>query len=189
MSIYIIQELAKQGLNSLQITQTLQRDGASLSQISSDFELYSIAKEVQKMDMQNPMGLQPQGISGMPPPPGAQMPQQQGVDEAEEIEQLIEAIIHEKWNDIQKDLTKLYTWKDNTEQRLAKFDQEFKDLKEEYNNLQKAVIGKVGDYDKNVLAVGSQLQAMEKAFSKILPTFTENIQELNRITDKFKKEE
>ena len=37
-----------------------------------------------------------------------------------------------------------------------------------------------------MLEVGSELQAMEKVFSKVLPQFVENVNELSRITDKVK---
>jgi hypothetical protein len=37
-----------------------------------------------------------------------------------------------------------------------------------------------------MLEVGAELQAMEKVFSKVLPQFVDNVNELSRITDKVK---
>ena len=67
-------------------------------------------------------------------------------------------------------------------------EQNFQNLKESFSQLQKAVIGKVAEYDKHILDVGTEVKAMEKVFSKVLPVFTENVHELSRITDKIKQE-
>ena len=45
----------------------------------------------------------------------------------------------------------------------------------------------MGEYDKHIMEVGSEIKAMEKVFSKVLPTFTENVNELNNITKKIKE--
>ena len=65
--------------------------------------------------------------------------------------------------------------------------QELKDLKDNYNQLHAAVIGKLTEYDQNVVNVSSDLKAMEKVFQKVLPTFTDNINELNRVVKSMKK--
>ncbi len=56
-------------------------------------------------------------------------------------------------------------------------------MQHNYDELHKALVGKIGDYDQNILNVGSQVQAMEKVFSKVLPKFTETVNHLGRITD------
>lgn len=117
---------------------------------------------------------------GMPPPNMA--PMQQNVSN----EELIEAIIDEKWNDLLKDINKIIEWKNSTENRITKIEQQFGDLKDQYDKLHQAVIGKIGEYDKNILDVGAEIKAMEKVFAKVLPVFTENVSELSRITDTLK---
>ena len=59
-------------------------------------------------------------------------------------------------------------------------------MKTQFDKLNNAVLGKIQDYDKNITDVGVQLQAMEKVFGKVLPTFVDNVNELNRITDKMR---
>jgi len=98
-------------------------------------------------------------------------------------EELIEAIIDEKWNDLLEDVNKIIAWKDRTTQQLASFDQQLKDLKDQFDKLHQAVVGKVGEYAQHILQVGAEVKAMEKVFSKVLPVFTENVAELSRITD------
>ncbi len=101
-------------------------------------------------------------------------------------EELIEAIIDEKWNELVKDITKIIEWKSAAENRLGGMEQKLADLQNSFDKLQQAIIGKIGDYDKHILDVGAEIQAMEKVFSKVLPVFTQNVSELARITDDLK---
>ena len=73
--------------------------------------------------------------------------------------------------------------KTKTESTIAALQQQFADLKDNFDRLHQAVVGKIGEYDKHILDVASEIKAMEKVFSKVLPTFTENVNELSRITD------
>lgn len=132
-----------------------------------------------------------QGSGQMQRPPqdaGSQVQDAQGSpgddsgDDGAEIEELIEEIIDEKWKELVKDIKKIAEWKDKTDERMAKLDQSFTDLKTNFENLHKALLGKIGEYDKNILEVGTDIKAMEKVFEKVLPRFTENVNELSRIT-------
>lgn len=96
-------------------------------------------------------------------------------------EELIEAIIDEKWNDLLEDINKIIAWKDRTSQQMDSFEQQIKDMKEQFDRLHQAVVGKVGEYDQHILQVGAEVKAMEKVFSKVLPAFTENVAELQRV--------
>ena len=116
------------------------------------------------------------------PPLGAP----QSLDAGPTNEELIEAIIDEKWNDLLKDINKIIEWKNSTETRVSAMEQQMKDLQKSFDNLHNGVVGKIGEYDKHILDVGAEIQAMEKVFAKVLPVFTENVSELTRITDDVK---
>ncbi|MBN1175257.1 hypothetical protein JXA48_01300 [Candidatus Woesearchaeota archaeon] len=133
--------------------------------------------------MVQPMGMPPpQMPGGMPPMGGMSAPMQSEATN----EELIEAIIDEKWNDLLRDINKIIDWKSVAESRLSSMEQEIKDLRAEYDKLHQAVVGKVGEYDKHILDVGAEIQAMEKVFAKVLPLFTEKVSDLARITDDLK---
>ena len=123
----------------------------------------------------------------VPPPIGSPAPMgvsaQVPASSSASNEELIEAIIDEKWNDLLKDITKIIEWKNSTKIQISKMEQSFTDLKGEFDKLHQAVVGKVGDYDKHILDIGAEIQSMEKVFAKVLPVFTENVSELGRITD------
>lgn len=134
----------------------------------------------------NPENNPPQS---MPPPPqnGMSVPHNVSPPTQETSnEELIEAIIDEKWNELVKDISKIIEWKNNAQNQLAQFEQKFQDLQAQFDRLHNAVVGKIGEYDKHILDVGAEIQSMEKVFSKILPVFTQNVSELTRITDDLK---
>lgn len=101
-------------------------------------------------------------------------------------EEYVEAVIEERWADVEDDIRKIVEWKNSSEQRITQLSQQFDDLKDRFDKLHQALIGKIESYDKNILEVGAELKAMEKVFSKVMPSFTENVKQLDEITKKLK---
>ena len=88
---------------------------------------------------------------------------------------------------ISKNIQKVIDWKDKTDQRISKVEQNIEDLRSSYDKLHQALIGKISEYDKNIINVGTEIKAMEKVFQKVLPTFTETVNELARVTKHLKQ--
>lgn len=105
-----------------------------------------------------------------------------GEDVSAKVEEISEAIIDEKWQDLLKDFNKVMEWKSLMEQRLAALEQRFTDLKTAFDNLQSSVVDKVSEYNQSVKDVGSEMKALEQVFQKIIPSLAENVNELSRIT-------
>ncbi len=175
-----IEEMQRQGLTNNQIIQTLQRDGYTATQVFDALNQANMQPTHQMGMLDAPPGPAPMGSGRgpMPPPPMG--------DAGGSSEELIEAIIDEKWNELVKDVDKIVAWKDAMAARLERLEQRMDDLKGQYDKLHEAVIGKIGEYDRNILEVGAEVKAMEKVFSKVLPVFTENVAELSRVTDRVK---
>lgn len=139
-----------------------------------------------------PLGLPP--LSGSSPAPNPFTPPQpswhqdgQGSQHFDSksgasFEEIAESIMEEKWKELQKRMDKDREWRENSEIRLGKAEQQLLDLRAELDNLHRAIVSKIGDYDKSLLSVGTEIRAMEKVFQKILPELTENVSELSRIT-------
>ncbi len=178
--------MKQQGYSNNQIIQTLQRDGYNSSQIfdaisqsemsggqmaSDNYQTQQLGQNLPpmgQMQMQQPMQQMP--MSGLQSSP----------------EELVEAIIEEKWNELVKDINKVIEWKQKADSKLTAMEQQMSDMQAQFDKLHQAIIGKVGDYDKHILEVSTQLQAMEKVFGKVLPTFIDNVSELNAITQRIK---
>jgi len=203
-----------QGLSNNQIIQSLQRDGYSSSQIFEamnqvDMKPASVNNVSSQgasdtnasMDAefnQNQSQGQPQGQSqpfdyaspqtNFVQPRATPMANAGNISSKQmEVEELVESIIEEKWEELAKDINRIIGWKNKVESKLSGIEQDFASLKEDFDKLHNAVIGKIGEYDKNILNVGAEVKAMEKVFSKVLPVFTENVSELSRISSSFSK--
>lgn len=173
-----IQEMKQQGQTNNQIIQTLQRQGYTSTQIF-DALSQSAVQPAATLPLNSAAAARPRMDPPMMRPPS--------FDQGSDTEEMIETIIDEKWNDLMADINKVIAWKDATEARIGKMEQQMTDLKDSFDKLQQAVVGKVGEYDQHILEVGAEVKAMEKVFSKVLPVFTDNVGELSRIADSMKK--
>jgi hypothetical protein len=165
--------LLQQGYTNDQIAQTLQSQGFNSQQI------YDAVMQAQMRTT----GPEP---FGPPMPPAPEPMQQQSQSSSESAEQAVESIIEEKWNDLMREFSKWTDWKEKTDSRVDKLEQGLADLKSDLDGLHKAIVSKIGDYDKNLLDVGTEVKAMEKVFQKIIPDLTTSVSELSRITKSVK---
>ena len=206
-----------QGLSDSQIIQNMQNSGYTPQEIHDALsqadlaaadqglpsldsqELSAQPPQLPPTQLQNPTSTNQNMQSQFQPPAQAQTmqisplqedPKVQGYQKEQVqdmVEEIAEAIIEEKWDDLLKDIGKIVDWKNKTETRLTSLEQKFSDLKDNFDELHKAIISKIGDYDQNILNVGAEIKAMEKVFQDVLPMFTDNVNELSRIVDKVKK--
>ena len=107
--------------------------------------------------------------------------QEQQTQRHPDTELLIEQIIEEKWHDLQKDIARINEWKEAISSRMDKTEQAVADMKADLEGLHKAIVARIGEYDKTLLDVGTEIKAMEKVFTKVLPEMTSSVQELGRI--------
>lgn len=164
--------MQSQGLSNNQIIQTLQRQGIQPTQIYDALAQAEAKRSIEPM---------------MPPETPEEMPKTEMRPQHPESEAIVEQIIEEKWHELQKDVAKVNEWKELIGSRMDKLEQNVTDLRSDLDGLHKAVVARVGDYDKTLLDVGTEIKAMEKVFQKVLPELTGNIQELSRITKAAKK--
>ncbi len=160
--------MQQQGMTNNQIIQTLQRQGYQPQQI------YDALSQAESRA----------GIEPMPESPAQtpMMPAQAQGEVPKGYEEIAEAIVEEKWHEFTRELGKINEWKDATTSRLDKFEQSVSDMKSDLDNLHKAIVSKISEYDKNLLDVGTEIKAMEKVFQKVLPELTGSVAELSRIT-------
>ncbi|MFC1728381.1 hypothetical protein ACFLZ7_02870 [Nanoarchaeota archaeon] len=171
-----------QGLTNAQIIQGLQSEGYSSAQIFDALSQADVKSGAPEQTVPEGEKME-QGQPGQPEQSPA-YPQQAGTEER--IAQISEAIIEEKWSELVEHVNKIIEWKGSVESKLVSVEEQFKGLKDNFDKLHSAVIGKIGEYDVGIKEVGTSLKAMEEVFKKILPGFVENVQELSRITSRVK---
>ncbi|MBW2989908.1 hypothetical protein KY358_06345 [Candidatus Woesearchaeota archaeon] len=117
------------------------------------------------------------------PQPMAAPPQ---VDK-EMIEETAEAIVEEKWKEKKKELDKITEWREESAEKMTKLQQQINDLRASFDSLNKGILGKISQYDDNLANVGTEIKAMEKVFSKVLPSMTDSVNKLQRISSSARK--
>ncbi len=151
-----------QGLTNNQIIQMLQRQGYQPTQIYDALAQAETKRGIEPMIQEQP-----------------QIQERQTHPASETI---VEQIIEEKWQELLKDFGKINEWKELLTSRMDRVEQSMTDVKAELDGLHKAVLSRVGEYDKTLMDVGTEIKAMEKVFQQVLPELTGNVQELSRIT-------
>ena len=195
-AIEVVINYRKQGISDSQIIQNMQKSGYtpqeihdSLSQADLDFATQPLPSldSDSVLPPQSPSTNIQQDLVPLVPKEESNIQEYNKEQIQDIVEEISEAIIEEKWDALLKDITKIVDWKNKTETRLTSLEQKFKDLKDNFDELHKAVISKIGEYDQNILNVGADIKAMEKVFQDVLPMFTDNVNELGRLVDKVKK--
>ena len=186
--------MKQQGYTNNQIVQTLQSQGYNTNQIFDAINQAGLTG-FEAMPEQPEMGMQDYGQ-------GYEQPYQQqsfqsfqapkeiqppiSIDE-ERIHQVAEAIIDEKWEELTQDIKKVIEWKENSENRLARIEQQIIDMRLSIDSLTKSMMSKISAYDQNIVDVGTEVKAMEKVFQKVLPSLTESVNKLDRMTKGYKE--
>lgn len=192
----LVVSLRQQGYQNEQIIQVLQSQGFKSAQIFDALNAADVGGVPgapqqglqQYPDMQQQIQQQhPQAVQQMQqetPPP---YEQQNYAPAGERTEEIVEAIIEEKWNELLKDVNRIIEWTTKTETRISKMEQDIKNLRDNFDMLHRGILGKITEYDQNLVNVGTEIKAMGKVFEKIMPQFTENVQKLSRISQGIKE--
>lgn len=176
----IIREMRSQNYSNNQIVEYLQKQG-----LRSD-EIFDAMNKAEAGTAGSPPQMEQMPSASFPSGPSFMPPMMEAGISKEQVEEISESIIDEKMEDFIKEFKKITDWKEATETRLAVIEQKIEDMSKNFESLHSGVLGKIEEYDKGITEVGTEIKALEKVFSKILPTLTENVSELSRITQKLK---
>jgi len=167
--------MKQQGYNNDQIAQNLQSKGFDTNQVHEAINQAGLSAQ------NTPdMGMPDYGYEQQYPQRPTQAPQETSMSD-ERIQEVAEAIIDEKWNEFTIDIKKVIEWKEKSEDRIAKIEQQVLDLKLSMDNLTKSMMNKISSYDQNIVNVGTEIKAMEKVFQQVLPNLTESVNKLDRM--------
>jgi len=168
--------MKNQGLSNDQIIQNLKRQGYSSQQTFEAINQADIQKPADESAILEapsptppetmPGEMQPSMITGeepeakvkvtapkvtQPAPPTAPMPPavyERGPEE--QIEEIAESIIDERWQQIVESVGDINLFKEKVTTDIASIKQEILRLEQRFENLQKSILGKVREYDKKI---------------------------------------
>jgi len=189
----IIRTLVEKGYTPLEISEAFNQ--AKLKQSLGGKELMpSIMQQEVSAPAPMPLQLQPQEASpeaaayypyAYPTQPQPAQPSQK-ID-METIEEIAEEIINEKWQEFKSKIGDISEWKLYIEGKIKGLDDRLKRLELSMDKLQAALLGKVYEYGQNIKDLGTEVQSLEMAFSKVLDPLITNIKELSKLTEELKK--
>jgi len=200
--------MSRQGLNEVEIIKKLSESGYNPVQISDALNQAKIKSSIGETEM-TPSIMpvkeeipSPQQEIAVPQPAFApQAPQQVPSPEAypyyqyapqeekvstETIEEITEEIVNEKWREVKTRITDVVEWKNYADRRITAIDDRLKRIELSLDRLQAALLGKVQEYGRSIRDVGSEVESLEGAFSKVLSPLISNVKELGRITEEIK---
>ena len=103
------------------------------------------------------------------------------------IDETIEKVIEEKWGELETQVLKIQKWKGSVEEDIKRLKEDIVSLVQGFETFEKRALAKLSSYDTNILDVNSEMKALEKVFSKIMPELVSNVSNLRKIADDFKK--
>src|SRR3989338_6640131 len=129
--------MKQQGYTDNQIVQTLQSQGYNASQISDAINQAGLSGSLQAMpqneqfdtgmsDYGQSYDPQQQSFQSFQTPMEVQSPAT--IDE-ERMQEVAEAVVEEKWEELAKDIRKVVEWKERSDERLAKLEQQILDIR------------------------------------------------------------
>jgi len=159
-TVDLVLKMREQGLSNNQIITSLQREGYDTTQVfdamnQADLKRANGAPAEEMQDQIYPEELIEQNQLKQFEQQSADQEPGYSNEEVTKVEELVEAVVEEKWVDLVKDVNKIIEWKSNAESNITSIKQEIEDLKSNFSELQKNIIGKIDEYDKNIAKVGT----------------------------------
>ncbi len=100
----------------------------------------------------------------------------------ETINDIAEQIIEEKTESLKKQITGFTNFKNELQLEVDKINERLTRIENTFNELQVAVLGKIGEYGKDIKNIAKEMHATQDSFSKIINPLTDNIRALQQIT-------
>ncbi len=86
----------------------------------------------------------------------------------ETITEIAEQIAEEKTEKIKKQVSEIMLFKETSEKRMKDMDERLKKIENILDNLQAAILGKIGSYGQNLEDIKKEMGMMQDSFSKVL---------------------
>ena len=179
-----VMSMKQQGYSDEQITQALQQQGFNAQQITDALSQVPYSSGSPYGNQQQNSFEQQYQYNPQSQQPYAQTENNRGNVQDGNIQEIVEVVINEKWNEFSKEINSMVEWREKTEAKIAQLQQQIADIKASVDSTNMALIGKLSEYDKNITDVGTGIKAMEKVFQKVLPSLTDSVNKLERISKK-----
>ena len=104
---------------------------------------------------------------------------------ATEIEEVVEAVVEEKWKQLEFRIDAIEKRFDAVNERLHDVDLQIRTLKESGTSASGGIEGKLDQYHENLDQIDARIGSIEKAFKETLPSMIESVRAVNESLQKF----
>lgn len=108
-------------------------------------------------------------------------------EEEIELEELIEEIIDEKWEDVRSKLKDFENKRDEFTEKIDAVQERIDSLEEKHEEEKEKLEGKVDKTYDHIENIETRIGSVEKAFKEFLPSLTENVRSLSGIVDQLRQ--
>jgi hypothetical protein len=106
----------------------------------------------------------------------------QPTTDIETINEIAEQIVEEKNIELKKQIAGFKNFSEETKSEIERLNIRLEKLENGFSELQIAILRKIGEYGENIKNVATEMHETQNSFSKILNPLTDNIRELQKIT-------
>ncbi len=106
----------------------------------------------------------------------------------ENVQQILEQIIEEKWKNSSTELNSLRSSININSNSIENIKDQIEKLSQRIDNIQNTMVGKTEEYNKTISDVNVELQAFEKVIDRLVPAISDSIKELRDLIDGLKKQ-
>lgn len=105
----------------------------------------------------------------------------------EAFEEIAESIIEERWRTFMEKIGDIQGWKERVNREIVRMEKRMEKMDDSLRSVHAAMIEKVGEYGKSIKGLGTDVKAMEKAFSQMLQPMMKNVKEIKSAAEKIKR--
>ncbi|MBI3413689.1 MAG: hypothetical protein HY051_06470 [Candidatus Aenigmarchaeota archaeon] len=107
---------------------------------------------------------------------------------ATEVEEVVEAVVEEKWKQLEFRIDAIEKRFDAVNERLHDIDLQMRTIKESGTAASGGIEGKIDRYRENLDQIDSRIGSIEKAFKETLPSMIESVRAVNDSLQKMNKQ-
>lgn len=193
-------QMQQQGMSDNDIIKTLKNEGVSPKDISDSIAQARIKMAVSQDTEQNyqesynqPEQQNTQQAQYAPQAPDQQYQQpyqeqgqqqyyspDQGSMSIETITEIVDRIISEKLREINQKIKPVVDFKNKAEEDINELKERLKRIEQTIDNLQRSVIGKVGEFGQSTALIHKDLENLHGTVSKLMNPLIDNVNEMRK---------
>ena len=104
------------------------------------------------------------------------------------IEELIEGIVHDRWNDFEERLIDFEKRDMQLENEIEDIRKSVRELKGSLSRREEGIVTKLDEFGGSVDNIEGRIDSIEKVFKDFLPELTQNIKSMSDLVEKIKEE-